>query len=290
MQPHPARTVDTGLGFTGTRKEVLATWELAAGRWPRVARRPTAGDIAMYRRLAGQKLAGRVLILGVTPELRDLVAETGAQPVIVDMCAAMHDATSRMLQRADPSRETWIEADWCEADLPAAAFDLVLGDMPWLTVSVAKQHELRDAIHAALDRDGLFVGRVRFSAPARAAVDPVEAVTAHVNRLDDGGADHDRIESELLYWLYDHTADHESRRLDRARTRALLHELADAPQFSRHATFLRRATARLVGADWTSQSREELIDLLSVRFELIAEEHAVDYDSAQHPILALQPR
>ena len=50
------------------------------------------GDARGTRRLAGRRLAGSVLILGVTPELRDLVAEAGARPVIVDSSPAMYEA------------------------------------------------------------------------------------------------------------------------------------------------------------------------------------------------------
>jgi Methyltransferase domain len=289
MVAREGAAVEPGLGFSGTRDELLEIWNAAAMRWSRVPRRPTAGDVAVYRRLAGHKLGDRVLILGVTPELRDLVAERGTRPVVVDLSAAMHDATSRMLRRAHPASETWIEGDWCDAGLPADAFDLVLGDMVWWTMSVSDQHRLRDAIHRMLKSDGLFVGRFRFSDPARAAIDPIPVVAAYLERLD-RGVEAREIEMELLYWLYDHTADLHGRRFDRERTRALLLELATIPQFSRHARFLRDATTRLIGADWTSQSRQELMDLVGIGFELVAEERSGDYDSSNHPILALRPR
>jgi hypothetical protein len=290
MQARSRGAVETPLGFAGTREQAFAIWEAAASRWSRVPRRPTAGDVVVYRKLASPKLDGRILILGVTPELRDLVAEAGARPVVLDMNAAMYEATTRMLTRADPARESWIQSDWCGGDLPAASFDLVLGDMIWWIVSVAKQYELRDAIHAALDPEGLFVGRFRSTDPTRAELDPGPVVAAHLERLDRDATDSRKIEAELLYWLYDHTADHQRRRLDRARTRELLLELAARPQFSQHADFLRAAATRLIGADWTSQSRQELLDLLSVRFTLVAESRADDYDSAGHPILVLRPR
>lgn len=285
-----AGAIDHALGFAGTREQALAIWEAAASRWAGTARRPTPGDIEVYSRLSGARLSGRVLILGVTPELRDLVADAGGAPVIVDMSAAMHEATSAMLRHADPAKERWIEADWCEAGLPAGEFDLVLGDSIWWAISVARQHELCNVIHTALDRDGLFVGRIRVGEPARVSADPVQAVSAHIGRLDQPGADRDEIETELLSWLYDHTADYEGRRLNRAGTVALLHKLANAPQFDRQAVFLRRAATRMLGADWTYQTREELTSLFLTRFDLIAEDRARDYDARQHPILAMRRR
>lgn len=114
-----------------------------------------------------------------------------------------------------------------------------------------------------LAETGCSLARVRFSDPARAGLDPATAVTGYLDRLDRPDADADRIETELVSWLYDHTADHAGRRLDRARTRAVLYSLADAVQFRRRADFLRNAASRLIGADWTSQARDELLDLFS---------------------------
>ena len=69
----PARV--TG-GFEGTESESLAIWEADAERYHSAGSpwRPSPGDAAVYRRLAGSGLGGRVLLLGVTPELRDAVA------------------------------------------------------------------------------------------------------------------------------------------------------------------------------------------------------------------------
>ena len=129
-----------GLGVVVTKAEALEIWARGARKWPSTTSpwRPSPGDIAIYRRLLSEKAAGgRVVILGTTPELRDLLAELGAAPLLVDMSPDMYRTTSSLLCKADPSQETWIEADWCEARLPENSFDLVIGDMIWWGVSVA---------------------------------------------------------------------------------------------------------------------------------------------------------
>lgn len=276
-------------GFVATRAEARSIWEGNARKWPFATSpwRPSAGDVAIYRRLAAPKAGGRALVLGSTPELRDLLAELGAAAVLIDSSRAMFEATSRLLRRADPSTEIWIEADWREVDLPASSFDFVLGDMIWWGVSVATQFQLRDAIHSALTPDGLFCGRMRFADPSARDEDPVPVVRRYLERLSDSGEDETRIEGELLSFAYDHTADLVNRRLDRERTRALLLDLAARPELSAHATFLAGAATRLVGADWTCQSRDELLDMLRPRFEIIVEANADDYESSRYPILAL---
>ncbi|MGH9919001.1 MAG: hypothetical protein ACRD6W_09060, partial [Nitrososphaerales archaeon] len=242
-------------GFSGTRDEALAIWQAAAARWSSVNGRPSSGDLAVYRELAAQKLGGRILILGVTPEIRDLVAEAGARPVLVDISAAMYEATSRMLRCGDRAHETRVESEWAEFRDSPGTFDLVLGDMIWWALSVAHQVQVRDNVHSLLNPDGLFVGRVRFTEVSRAELDPLPVVAAYLSRLADRPSDARRIETELLSWIYDHTADHVGGRLDRARASALLIELATAPELERGANFLLEAATRLVNADWTSQSR-----------------------------------
>lgn len=231
-----------------------------------------------------------MLLLGVTPELRDLLAGFGCLPVVVDMSSAMRAATGALLQRADPTRETWLESDWCEAGLPRGAFDLVLGDMIWWGLSVGKQHDVRETIHAALKPDGLFVGRTHFRDPATAGEDPLPVIARYVERIDGFPDEARRIEGEMLSWLYDHTANRQLRRIDRERTRAVLLASAATPELSGHEAFLRDASTRLLGADWTSQSREELLAVLRPRFEIAEEVRAEDYDSSLYPILGLRPR
>lgn len=94
----------------------------------------------------------------------------------------------------------------------------------------------------------------------------------------------------MLAWLYDHTERTDLHRLDRERTRALLLELAERPEFARHRDYLRGAASVVIGANWTSQTREELLELFATRLQLVAEEHARDYDSRLQPIVALRPR
>jgi hypothetical protein len=65
-------------------------------------------------------------------------------------------------------------------------------------------------------------------------------------------------------------------------------KLAATPELSRHEEFLRRCADLLVGPDWTSQSREELLEVVCARFDVVAEGRADDYDSSGYPVIALR--
>lgn len=279
------------LGFEGTLAETLAIWESDAGRWASVGSpwRPSAGDASVYRRLAGARLGGKTLVLGATPELRDIVAEAGGHTFVIEMSGAMHACASRMLRHADPSSETWIQGDWCEVIGATHEFDLVLGDMVWWGASVKRQHVLRDAIHGSLKPDGLLVSRFRFTDAARADDDPMPVFGGYLESISRAPESEQILRGALYSWIYDHTADHELRRLDRERARALVLSLAESPELSRHSEYLRGFAARLPGPDWTSQNREELLDSARACFRVVEEGHADDYDSSQYPIVVLEP-
>jgi SAM-dependent methyltransferase len=279
-------------GFEGSPDEILSFWEIRAGIWHSVGSpwRPSADDIAAYRRLAGSRLAGRVLVLGVTPELRDLVAEAGGRALVLDVSPAMYAAAAALLQHADPADETWVQQDWCDASLPAGEFDLVVGDMVWWAVSVSTQHLLRDAIHAALKPDGRLISRFRFTDPTRAGQSATSAIRHYLRLIDDDWAGEQVLRGALYSWLYDHTADGRAKRIDQRRAQALVLDIAATPEFTRNEAYLRGLADRLGGPNWTSQSRAELLDIVRAKFKVEREEHAGDYDSVFYPVCALKPK
>lgn len=278
-------------GLDATPAEIVAFWDMAATMWSSLGSpwRVSRGDAEVYARLAGAKLGGHVLVLGVTPDLRDLVAEAGGSSVVADVSAAMYESANGLLRRADPSGEAWINGDWCEAPLTAGEFDLVLGDLIMWALPLARQLVLLERIRAALDPDGLFVSRFRFTDVERSTDDPALVVGEYLDRLDRAGDERQALDGELMSWLYDHTENRELRRLDKERAHELMLNLAERPKFARRKEFLLGYAARLVGPDWTSQSREDLLELVRASFRTVGEAHASGYESSQYPILALQP-
>lgn len=280
------------LGFDRSKTSALDIWRENARKWPFIGPpwRPSPGDLAIYRRRVGARLPGRALLLGATPELRDLLAEhAGAmpKPVIVDMSRDMLLAMSALTRRARPDDETWLVCDWCEAALPEQGFDVILADMVWWTVSVETQTALRDRIARLLAPGGVFVSRFRLREPQRSGDDPQAATGRFLARLDAGGEDEQRIRDAWLSYLYDVTTDVAAMRLDRERVRTLISAMRDEAREPARRRFFDAALSCLVGADWTAQTREEVLAPLLKVFVLLDEAHASDYESAFHPILSL---
>lgn len=283
------------LGFDASAAEIKTIWEANAAKWPNIGPpwRPSPGDVALYRRFAAEKLPGRTLVLGATPELRDLLAEQATampHPVVVDRSPAMLRAMTALAKTARPTHERWHIADWCDDAAIPGGYDLVLADMVWWTVSVPRQTALRDRVAALLAPDGLFVSRFRFRDPRRIADDPRTVIARYLERLAADDIDEQALRDAMLSHLYDITVDVAGQRMDRERTRAIIAQRHDAETNALNRRFLAATLTRLIGADWTSQTRDEVMPVLLERFSLAAEDRASDYDAGQYPVIALRKR
>lgn len=283
------------LGFDASAGEAQAVWAANAAKWPHIGPpwRPSPGDIGLYRRFAAAMLPGRTLVLGATPELRDMLARHASampHPVIVDRSLPMLNAMTALAQLAHPGRERWHVADWCDEAIGRAEFDLVLADMVWWTLPVTGQAALRDRVASLLVPGGLFVSRFRFRDPRRTGDDPQAVIAHYLGRLAAGQGDEQALRDAMLSHLYDVTVDVEGRRMNRERTRALIVSRRDTETDETRRRFLDVTLARLIGANWTSQTRDEVLPALLERFELADEAFAADYDAAAYPVIALRRR
>ena len=101
----------------------------------------------------------KALVLGATPELRDLLAAVGAEVTVVDSNDVMVQAMTRLRRTATP--ETTVVADWLEF-LPTtpASFDLILSDFTQGNIEPSDQVRFYECIAHALTPKGLFIDRV----------------------------------------------------------------------------------------------------------------------------------
>jgi len=277
------------LGFNGTKEGTLKIWQINAERWFSVGSpwRPSVGDMAVYRKLAGNKITGKVLILGSTPELRDLVAKEGNSPTLMDMSETMLKKMLSLAKLAKAKNEQWITSGWEKASLPKNHFDLIFGDMVWWVLSVPNQKILAEKIARVLKPDGFFISRFRIRDPKRAGENFFTIVEKYLARLDNESRKKQLIRDEMVSRLHDITTDVGKYRINRKKTKALLLEIADKTNDSRNKEFLEEASFNLLSADWTSQTKEEIMAILNNKFFLKKKLSAKDYNAEFYPIMKL---
>lgn len=277
-------------GFNATDKENLQIWEEIAKRWYLGIPpwRPSKDDIGIYKKLCGKKLKGNVLILGATPELRDLVSPLCNQLTLVDMSPAMIERTTLLLKHPSHSNEIRIQGDWCTSLLPNNSFDLVVGDMPWWVLSTLKQKNLRNKIFTILKDDGSLVTRFRIRNPCRIGEKPGQVINHYLEELDRNRFSREVLRNAMLSYLYDVTVDTSSKRINRKKTKEFLLDTARILDNPPHKEFILEASNNLLGADWTSQTREEILFMIGENFSPVSEGRASDYESECYPIISFK--
>lgn len=277
-------------GFIADKDEIKKIWTHNSKRWPQVTSpwRPSAGDIAIYEKFGGPKLSQKVLVLGSTPELRDLVSKYSSEhsPVVADASLDMLLAGTALLEKASPDREVWFKSDWNDLPLKEHQFDLILGDMVWWVLSQSGQQELAKTIKKLLKPDGLFLSRFRLLNESCVDKNPQIIIDDYIEKFKRSEAARDTLKNQLLSDLYDATVSLENKCINRDLVRLELSGAADKLE-GEVADFLKMAAGGVVGANWTVQNRDEVLKNLTGHFKILEEGHASDYVSDNYPIFKL---
>jgi len=149
-------------------------WKAFAARWRELYTapgRPSKPDIAVYRRYiqsacARLKRKPRTLVLGATPELRDLLAQLKHDVTLADINMEMILAMSELINPKNPP-ETLVRADWSQTPLRTGYFDVVVGDLVIPNVTPDRRRAFTKEMHRLLKPGGAFVTRVFITPPLK---------------------------------------------------------------------------------------------------------------------------
>jgi ubiquinone/menaquinone biosynthesis C-methylase UbiE len=141
-------------------------WLKISENWKKVLPpiRPSNADIKTYATLikkhSGKRKNLKILILGSTPELRDLAHKLCAETTVADMSSDMIMSMSELMkQKKGIDEEFWIKGSWVNVPLAENYFDAILGDavssnMPWKLADDWMHHMTK-----LLKKDGIFIER-----------------------------------------------------------------------------------------------------------------------------------
>lgn len=143
-------------------------WQKIAQAWQKMTSpsRPSLGDVQIYGKFVQQIIRGnrryRVLVLGPTPELRNLILKLGLFKKIdlylLDMNSAMIYAMNSFLE-LDAVKERRILGDWLNMPIKDQFFDVVLGDEILINVAEKDRDRLLQQIYRVLKPGGAFITR-----------------------------------------------------------------------------------------------------------------------------------
>lgn len=279
-------------GFLGSLKDIREIWSRYAQGWSDRCSpwRPSQGDIDIYQMLAKKKLSGQALLLGATPELRDLIAQSGGKITLIDICPEMINAASKFLRYSNPENENWIIADWCEMPFSSDYFDLVIGDFMWWLLSSPRQKILRDQIARILKPEGVFVSRIHFCDRTRAGQNIEDIIKNNLPRLNRDNSNRSQLREMIISKIVDTTADFHTKRLNIKKAIPVFEKIIAETDDEFLRGFVEELFSRCRNrTDWTAQTKEEIFACLEKKFLIADEEFASDYEDAEFfPILRIE--
>lgn len=124
--------------------------------------RPSEKAQQIYKKVFSAAKPKTALILGATPELRDMTTEQKiSKYVVADFNLDMIKNNLILCSKASMENEIWIKSDWLDLPLEKKSFDCVLGDL--ILGQTQNQKELLFAISKLLAPRGFFITRVHIA-------------------------------------------------------------------------------------------------------------------------------
>jgi len=120
--------------------------------------RPSKRDIAFCEKMIKMVLKHeknpKALVLGATPEIRDLLAKYKIDTTLVDVNPSMKKAMDKLMKRKN-KKERLIVDDWVKMKLPKNYFDLAFSDGCLTNISLATWKNFFANINRTLKKHGL---------------------------------------------------------------------------------------------------------------------------------------
>ncbi|MBI2971052.1 MAG: class I SAM-dependent methyltransferase [Candidatus Aenigmarchaeota archaeon] len=134
--------------------------EKVAKEWRRYRppSRPSLTEVRCYEHWFRRCKGKRVLILGSTPELRDLAAKYRMETTVCDWSEGVFSALKILMKHKD-ARETFVKQDWRTMQFQNQ-FDLIVGDCATTVVPFADLDAVLRNIAQGLDPGGVAVQRI----------------------------------------------------------------------------------------------------------------------------------
>ena len=139
-------------------------WSHAILNWGRYTSpfRLSSDDVEVYSSVLRKfKNKKRILLLGSTPEIREVLSSLDFEIVVADFSYEMLQGMI-YFGDIDIDKEWWVKADWMILDkfLKNNYFDLILGDLVLRNIDFGRQNKFLKIISSLLNEKGMFISRI----------------------------------------------------------------------------------------------------------------------------------
>lgn len=135
-------------------------WQKVCSPW-----RPSFSDEIIYKNIISRfDSRSPVLILGATPEIRDIIYEFKFdERFVVDVSAEMFKEMGLIRENKIDNEEKFIEANWLSLPFEPSSFEAIVSDLPFWVLFSLEEHEIfLKECHRVLKKNGSFIVRTHF--------------------------------------------------------------------------------------------------------------------------------
>lgn len=185
-------------------EDTSLAWKQIAGMWSTYFTSPSRlspGEEEKYRAWITQLKPKTALVLGATPELRDILNELGCETTIIDINLEMIVAMSSLVKVNNPD-ETIVRANWLSNPLRSGYFDVVVGDAVLPNIPWKDRALLLSEVKRMLKSTGVFITRA-FYAPRQKSFTELSQLFEHFSKKEPSYQSALELVLELQLFAYD---------------------------------------------------------------------------------------
>jgi len=185
-------------------EDTSIAWKQIAGMWSTYFTPPSRispEEAERYRVWITQLKPKTALVLGATPELRDILNGIGCETTVIDINLEMIVAMNSLVAINNPE-EILVRANWLSNPLRSGYFDVVVGDavlpnIPWKDRSL-----LLSEIKRCLRPTAVFIPRA-FYAPRKKPFTEISQLFEHFSQKEPSYRSALELVLELQFFAYD---------------------------------------------------------------------------------------
>ncbi|MBI2023825.1 methyltransferase domain-containing protein [Candidatus Giovannonibacteria bacterium] len=118
---------------------------------------PSQKVISIWREFILSSPPNKVLVLGSTPLIRDLLDDTKIKNyTVADFSFPMIESGLLLASKAKQENEIWIKSEWTDLPLKENYFDFIIGDLVFTQLPRKNQEKFLEKISLLLANDGTF--------------------------------------------------------------------------------------------------------------------------------------
>jgi hypothetical protein len=254
-------------------------WNKYAPPW-----RPSKEEQKYYEKTIKVIKPGSCLLLGSTPEIRDILAKNNIETDIIDSSIHMIFEMERLMSCKSNTNERYMVQDWQKAGLKKR-YDLIIGDLILRNIPYGTQENFLQVIKGWLR--GSLVLREHYINKRMIKMKPNDIINNTVNELKETGKK--ETQSIIISRLFDNSTDLSNHAVDRQKVMANLKQFIETSKDRQKNRFIYPLLSMWEGSlVWTQREKKENISLISRNFRKVSSWIASDYpESRFYPIYIL---